>query len=131
MRIICDTNALLFDALQPDRLTDKARQALDDGEQDRSLACSDISLWEIAMLITRQRIIVDAEPRVFLEAILAARHIQVLPISPRIAALSQSGLFPHGDPADRIIAATAMHYHAPLITSDGKLRQLEQFATIW
>jgi PIN domain nuclease of toxin-antitoxin system len=36
-----------------------------------------------------------------------------------------------GDPADQIIAATTMHYHAKLITSDSKLASIAQLEVIW
>ena len=65
MRIICDTNVLLFDALWPERLTEKARRTLQRGEQQQALARSDISLWEIAMLIAKKRVIVDMETAAF------------------------------------------------------------------
>jgi PIN domain nuclease of toxin-antitoxin system len=45
--------------------------------------------------------------------------------------ISQSDLFSHKDPADRIIAATALHYKAPLITADDKLRAIETLEVIW
>jgi PIN domain nuclease of toxin-antitoxin system len=47
-----------------------------------------------------------------------------------IAALSVSlGL--HGDPADRLIAATAVHHGATLVTSDHRLRSAPGVQTIW
>lgn len=67
----------------------------------------------------------------FLNDLIAARHVRVLPISAEIAVLSQSDKFAPGDPADRLIAATALLHRAPLITSDAKLRNLEEVTTIW
>jgi PIN domain nuclease of toxin-antitoxin system len=40
-------------------------------------------------------------------------------------------IFSHSDPADQIIAATAIHYYANLITSDKKLRDITQLKIIW
>ena len=131
MKIICDTNVLLFDALQPERLTHPVCVELEKGEGQKALACSDISLWEIAMLINKKRIIVDMPCELFIKTLLAARKIQVLPISADIATLSQSDIFQHGDPADRIIGATALHLKAPLLTSDKKLHAISQIETIW
>lgn len=53
--ILLDTCALIFDALTPERLTDGARKALNCGEAAGTLACADISLWEIAMLASKGR----------------------------------------------------------------------------
>ena len=59
--IICDTHVLVFDALAPARLSAKARRRLKDAESAGQLACADISLWEIAMLIAKRRLEIDEE----------------------------------------------------------------------
>ena len=129
--IVLDTHALIYDALIPARLSARARKAIDLAFTERSLACSDISLWEIAMLIARKRLDPVMDARQFLDDMIAARHIRVVPVTAEIAVLSQSDMFSHGDPADRLIAATALLHRAPLITSDVKLRKLKEVATIW
>ena len=83
------------------------------------------------MLIARKRLDPAMDARQFLDDMIAARDIQVLPITTEIAVLSQSDMFSHGDPADRLIAATARFYRASLITSDAKLRKLREITTIW
>ncbi|MSQ71815.1 MAG: type II toxin-antitoxin system VapC family toxin [Betaproteobacteria bacterium] len=129
--VVLDTHVLIFDALTPASLSVRARRAIDAGFADRELACSDISLWEIAMLIAHKRLDPGTDARHFLDDIIAARYVRVLPITAEIAVLSQSDLFSHGDPADRLIAATARRHLAPLITSDAKLRKLREIRTIW
>jgi len=129
--IVLDTHALIYDALTPARLSVRARKAIALAFTDRELACSDISLWEIAMLIARKRLNPVIDARQFLDDMIAARHVRVLPITAEIAVLSQSDVFSHGDPADRLIAATARLHRAPLITSDAKMRKLKEITTIW
>jgi len=129
--IVLDTQVLLFDALDPGRLSRKARGALEDGTRSGRLACSDITLWEIAMLAARKRIDAGPDIAAFLDSALQARSIRVLPITPAIATLAQSDLFAHGDPADRIIAATAIEHGAPLVTADARLRRIERLAAVW
>jgi PIN domain nuclease of toxin-antitoxin system len=129
--IVLDTHALIYDALTPARLSARARKAIDLAFTEREIACSDISLWEIAMLIARKRFDPVMDARQFLDDMIAARHVRVLPITAQIAVLSQSDMFSHGDPADRLIAATARLHRAPLITSDTKLRKLKEVTTIW
>jgi PIN domain nuclease of toxin-antitoxin system len=54
------------------------------------------------------------------------------PVSADIAALAGRLSEPmHGDPADRVIVATASALGAPLITADQRLRSLESITTIW
>ena len=129
--IVLDTHALLYDALTPTRLSPRARKAIEAGFADRELACCDISLWEIAMLIAKKRLDPAMDARQFLDDVIAARRVRVLPISAEVAVLSQSDMFSHGDPADRLIAATALLHRAPLVTSDARLRKLKEIATIW
>lgn len=129
--IVLDTHALIFDALSPSRLSARARKAVEAGFARGELACSDISLWETAMLIARGRLSPGVDARQFLDDMLLARRIRVLPITTDIAVMSQSDAFIHGDPADRLIAATAMLHQAPLVTSDARLRSIEGLKIAW
>ena len=129
--VVLDTHILIFDALDPKRLSARARKAIDQAAGNQELACCDISLWEIAMLIARGRLEPGMDANQFLEDLIAARKLRVLPITPEIAVLSRSDGFSHNDPADRLIAATAMFHRAKLVTSDAKLRKLKDLATVW
>lgn len=129
--IVIDTQILLYDVLEPKRLSRRAREALAQGTETGTLACSDISLWEIAMLIAKGRIDAGPDAVSFIEATLQSRSVRVLPITPEIAALAQSPQFRHGDPADRIIAATALAQHAPLVSADARLRKLRSLQVLW
>jgi len=133
MQIICDTHIPLFWANAPSRLSRSAVAALEKGRQDGQLAIADISLWEIALLHERGRLrLPDDVPAVeYLSRLLQALRLNVLPITANIAVLSRSSLFQHGDPADRLIAATALHGGWPLITADEKLRALPDLHCIW
>ncbi|MGY6275109.1 type II toxin-antitoxin system VapC family toxin [Methylomonas sp. MgM2] len=133
MLTICDTHILLFWADAPHRLSATANAALKSGIESENLACSDISLWEIAMLYTRGRINNQAgvSSSTYIEDILLAMNMSVLPITAEIAELSQSDSFMHGDPADRLIAATALAHRTQLITSDEKLRSIPELRCVW
>jgi PIN domain nuclease of toxin-antitoxin system len=130
--LVLDTCALIYDALSPNRLSRKAEKAIMKGDEDGKLACSDISLWEIAMLIGNGRLDPGTDVITFLRLLNSARQIRVMPISPEIAATSaSSSLFVHGDPADRIIAATAIVHKAELVTCDGHLSAIKGLRVIW
>ena len=129
--IVLDTHVLIYDALTPAKLSPRARKALDSGFAESELSCSDISLWEIAMLIARKRLDPAMDARQFIDDLITARTVRVLPISAEIAVLSQSDSFSHGDPANRLIAATALINQAQLVTSDARLRKLKEISTIW
>jgi len=133
MLTICDTHILLFWAHEPERLSSPARQVLELGLPKGELAIADITLWELALLQERGRLELPADVSAdfYLKQLLAALRLQVLPITPDIALLSRSERFLHGDPADRLIGATALQLGAPLITADAKLRALSELNTVW
>ncbi|HLY59899.1 MAG TPA: type II toxin-antitoxin system VapC family toxin [Terriglobia bacterium] len=82
------------------------------------LAISDIVLWELAMLVQRNRITMDLggpEFRAWLRA------LTVFPISLEIARKSTQLDF-SSDPADEIIAATSIVERIPLLTRDARIR---------
>jgi PIN domain nuclease of toxin-antitoxin system len=114
--------------LEPQRLSRRASAVLADADA----VCSDISLWEVAMLAFKGRISVgQRELPLFLHDLTAGWGTIVLPITPEIAALAYAPAFSHGDPADRIIAATAMAHGAPLITEDRLLHGVEGLTAVW
>ena len=133
MLTICDTNILLFWADRRDRLTVAAQQALENGRDEGNLACSGISFWEIAMLFRKNRLVLPAQhtPTSYMEDIVESLGLNILPLTPAIAALAESGIIAHGDPGDRLIAATAIAHQSPLITADEKLRTNPGLQCIW
>lgn len=130
--ILLDTCVIIWDALEPERISKKAIKAIHDADQHNSLNLSDISLWEISMLIDKKRIEIDTSTAKFLNLYLQSRNIAVLPITSETAELTATfGNKISNDPADRIIAATSIIYNAQLITADCKLRDCSLLNTVW
>ena len=129
--ILLDTCALIYDALDPVRLGRRAARLIDEGAESGELACSDITLWETAMLAAKGRLTLPTSPAEFLTLALEARRIRVTPITPEIAEVSSGDRFHHADPADRVIAATALVLDAPIVTCDARLREVPGLKTVW
>lgn len=130
--ILLDTCAIIFAALTPEKMAIKASEAVARGVELKALACCDISIWEMATLISKGRLKPAADSCTFISQIVTAYSLTVLPISPEIAILStDERLFSHKDPCDRIIAATCLHHKIPLITSDANLHTVVGLQTIW
>jgi PIN domain nuclease of toxin-antitoxin system len=130
--ILLDTCAIIWDALDQTKLTDKAKAAITKADEHNALIISDISIWEISMLIKRSRIEVATTAATFINLFLESRNISVVSISPEIAELSTNfGSEMNNDPADRIIAATSIVQNAQLITADSNLLQSSLIDTIW
>jgi PIN domain nuclease of toxin-antitoxin system len=122
-----DTHVLLWLALDRKRLTRAALRALDD---DRRLSA--ISLRELAALHVQGRFSVAGDLGDWLGELLLEGEVEVVPIDIRIAARSvRIAENFHGDPADQLIAATAIVLDVPLVTADEKLRRSPALRTIW
>ncbi|MDM3871935.1 type II toxin-antitoxin system VapC family toxin [Porticoccus sp. W117] len=130
--ILLDTCAIIWDALEPKNLSRKAAEAIDNADKHHALIVSDISIWEISMLIKKGRLEIETTAANFLNLFLQSRNISVRSISPEIAELSVNlGTEINNDPADRIIAATSIIHNARLVTADNNLRNSEIVDTVW
>lgn len=85
------------------------------------LAIAAISWFELAWLAEHERIVLTIPVRSWLERL--AGQIRTLPLTPAIAetAVSLPSSFP-GDPADRLVYATAIEHGLRLVTKDRRLR---------
>ncbi len=83
------------------------------------LAISDIVLWELAMLVGRQRLFLDLDSPEFHRWL---QSLAILPITLEIARQSTQLDF-SSDPADEIIAATSIVEKIPLLTRDRRIRR--------
>jgi PIN domain nuclease of toxin-antitoxin system len=129
--ILVDTHVVVWLAFDPERVSKKARSAIDDTRRSANgLAISDISLLELATLVSKGRIQLDTSLESFLREI-ESRFI-VLPISGRACARAMAlpATYPK-DPADRIIGATALVDGLSLVTADREIRRSRALQTIW
>ena len=120
--IVLDTHVILWALLQPEELSEKIKQQINLTQENSQLFLSSISLWEIAMLKFKKRINVYEPITDFLKSITDINGLCIKDISPDIAAESVLLMDDfHGDPADRIIVATAKCHGATLLTRDQRI----------
>jgi PIN domain nuclease of toxin-antitoxin system len=128
--IVLDTHTWLWWVAEPHRLSQNAREAIDHAD---GLGIATISCWEVAMLAEAGRIELDRAVETWIEQSLADVRTQPLPLTSavaiRAALLGREGL--GGDPADRIIYATARAAGANLVTRDRALRAFDPRGTVW
>lgn len=130
--ILMDTCAIIWDALEPGKLSRNALNAINKADESNTLIISDISIWEISMLIKKKRVEVDTTAANFINLFLQSRSVSVQSISPEIAELSVNfGSEINNDPADRIIAATSIILNTQLVTADQNLIDSQMITTVW
>jgi len=117
--LILDTHTLLWLTLEPTELGKEIRQKIESAKMENCLAICSISLWEIAMLISKKRVNVFESIKDFLKSIAEIDGLKIKDISPEVAAESMLLMDDfHGDPADRLIVATTKVHGATLLTRD-------------
>ena len=128
--ILLDTHVLVWAVAEPKRLSKAAAATSRRAEKGGGVAIAAITLWELAVLLTRGRIrvygTVDDSIRFLTEGVI------VKPITAEIAALAAQ--FPSeypSDPVDRLIGATARAEGIALVTRDEKVRASPLLHTIW
>ena len=127
--ILLDTHAWIWWAAEPERLSKRARTEVNEA---KALYVAAISVWEVAMLVTKKRLVLDRETLVWAKQALALPKISLVPLSPEISIASASlGERFHGDPADRMIVATAMELRVPVVTKDERIRSFKGIEAIW
>lgn len=117
--IVIDTHILVWMLQSDPSLGAKAQEIVTTAIGDGGLGVSAISVWEIAMLAEKDRLKLGRPIRQWIDTALAIPNLQLLHITPAIAV--DAGTLPgsiHGDPADRLIVATARQSQEPLLTAD-------------
>jgi PIN domain nuclease of toxin-antitoxin system len=116
--VLLDTHVVHWWSAEPGRVSKKAADALE--EADEHLVAA-ISWYELAWLAKHERIAVDIPIRSWLQGL--AAQLRTIGVTPAIAdtAAALPSSFP-GDPADRLIYATAIEHGVGLVTKDRAIR---------
>ena len=119
--ILLDTHVLLWQEQGDPRLGPRARRLFERALQEGSVAVSAISFWEIGMRVQKGHLDLSLGIDAWRRDLLDQGLVEIL-VDGRIAA--RASLLPdmHGDPADRLIVATALEGHQ-LVTADHRLLQ--------
>lgn len=130
--ILIDTHVVIWMMSSPGRISRRASEAIaSEGGRDGLLYISAASVYELSYAGSRGRVQIRVPSAQLVKKLRAWSRI--LPVTGEIAV--QAGAFSessfHGDPIDRIIAATAMIENCLLITCDERIRQANVCRTLW
>jgi PIN domain nuclease of toxin-antitoxin system len=116
----------------PERLSKRARAAVETAIEARSLYVSSISVWEVHLLSARGRLALTMDTTEWIARSESLPYLRFVPIDNRIASLAVQLREPlHEDPADRFIVATALTIGARLVSKDRKLLDYPAVRTVW
>lgn len=117
--VLLDTHVVHWWSAEPQRVSERASTVL---EQADELAVASISWFELAWLARHDRIVLSIPVGSWLRGL--AVQVRTLGLNPAIAetAVALPSSFP-GDPADRLIFATAIEHGLQLVTKDGAIRE--------
>jgi PIN domain nuclease of toxin-antitoxin system len=124
--ILLDTHVVHWWSAEPKRVSAAASKVL---EQADELVVAAISWYELAWLARHERILVNVPIRSWLQGL--AAQVRTIAITPVIAdtAVALPSTFP-GDPADRLIYATAIEHGLKLVTKDGAIRNHDRLRPV-
>ena len=124
MKVLLDTHMWLWWLTRQPQMSDRERTALDRAAERQELFLQAISLWEAQMLHSKNRIQLPLPFADWLRRASAPGVLTVLPLDVEVVIVlgRLPGAF-HGDPADRLIVATARAHRLALATHDERIRK--------
>lgn len=126
MKLLLDTHIWIWSLADPKQLSPRVQRELRD--QDNELWLSPVSTWEALLLHSKGRIQLRDSVRDWVTK--ATMHMREAPLTHEIVVAAQELPFPHQDPADRFLAATAELLGLTLVTADHRLLGLGTIATL-
>lgn len=119
MKLLLDTHIWLWSVLEPQRISRRVESALADSANE--LWLSPISVGELIVLLRKGRLSLPQDLSAWIAQTMADLELSEAPLTIEVALAVSSLNFPHGDPADHFLAATAKALDMTLVTADAHL----------
>lgn len=130
--IVLDTHAWIWWASNPERLSRRAKKAVDSAVEHKAIFISSISAWEVALLVAKNRLKLSMDGADWIAKSERLPFVNFVPVDNAIAIKSVALPEPfHADPADRIIIATAITMGVPVVTKDERILTYPHVESIW
>lgn len=128
--ILLDTHALLWWALDPERLSDAAAATLE-AMEERGGYASSISIWELGIEVQRGQLELPITVDELARRIERGGVVELMPVDTTTWLRTLSLDWSHRDPADRVIVATALVKEVPVLTKDRALHDYVGVECLW
>lgn len=128
LKVLLDTHIWLWYLLGDNKLSVNLQKII--ASEDNELWLSPISVWETLILAEKGRLELDSEPITWVKRYLRILNLKEARLTYEIVMLSRQLKLSHQDPADRFIAATAVHLDLVLATVDRRLLGFDWLTTL-
>ena len=128
--LLLDTHCWLWVQTGDGNLSKGAMAAIEEDGGRGGLLLSAISIWELSMLVAKRKIVLRCPLLDWVYEALKTPGLSLVPLSPEIAVESTRLPTFHGDPADRIILASARHTGAIVATRDRAILEYSKQAHV-
>jgi PIN domain nuclease of toxin-antitoxin system len=128
VKLLLDTATILWAALDDDRLSPAAREAILDPANERWI--SSISAWEIAIKYGLGKLALPEPPARWFPATRRRLAAEALPLNEGAALLTDRLPSIHRDPFDRALVCQALHHDLVIATSDPMIARYP-VQTLW
>jgi len=122
VKLLLDTHIWLWSTLEPERLSRRVDKALADPANE--LWLSPISVGELIVLLRKGRLTLLNDVAAWVAKTIQDLQLTEAPFTVEVALAIASINFPHGDPADHFLTATAKVFDLTLVTADEHLINL-------
>ncbi|MEG3881656.1 type II toxin-antitoxin system VapC family toxin [Microcoleus sp. herbarium7] len=121
MTVVLDTCALIWWSLDPEKLSQSAKDACQQMEQEKNGLVPSTAIWEIAIKIKNHKLDLGVSIDDYIATLKKSNVIRIVPIDEEIWLESVKLEWEHRDPADRVVVAVAKRSQAAIITADRKI----------
>ncbi len=132
--ILLDTHIWIWHLADRRSLSGEARETIDrivHKNRPRSILVSAISVWELYMLIKKNRLVLTVPPASFITNTRRDPVMGIVPVDDTIARRSAELPDLHADPADRMILATAQELGLTIISRDARFPEYDVAPVVW
>lgn len=121
IKIVLDTCALIWWSLDPDKLSQGAKEACYQMEQEKNGLVPSTAVWEIALKVKNHKLDLGVDIDEYIATLKKSDVIRIISIDDEIWLESVKLEWEHRDPADRVVVAIAKINKAAIITADQKI----------